>query len=591
MTKQFIRAFIETYEKVSSLITKSQGKLTEDIRTKIYDKVIEAKIFVNKLLLNEEITVEQKIELVEQSLQIINNILVNKPEAIQNLFWYELETIRRGNISLLMGFWGEAGILRVTGTANALANILMGIEPIDINDIYVEYGHPEYLKRYSLTYNILNQSSTLYYNASTALYNISEEKFKEWTTLAIKSQAELLQFHRKTWIIPRLYEIAKERPPESISNGFAVMIQSISQILNCLVTLHARCGGQWPEEIRTNPLLDSTNTKTVIDSLAKLSKEVEGYIQDLERHQKQGTFKHHKNILAYPVMEYTYSISEQHQYVIEGLKAIYELVIKGEKDTIGNLQKCNNSILAYLQKNKEKLNDKDFMVSTLGDESVNQFEFFLFFAAIESISTKNRRPLQEMKEALGIYLQEEGRKRFPQIYAIYLVGQLTFTSNEKDHEQMEKLAEELICLAPLLVFQPRDSFTFLLMGHLTKMVRGKETPEQFNLIMHNELEKRREFLYPEIIDDVENYLRTVRNAINGKKPNYAFERAEKNPFDPYSILIPNYTKITKNQGFINCIKSLVNKIRNRVANKESVPEWENIRYIPFNLSTDFIFSK
>ena len=85
-----------------------------------------------------------------------------------------------------------------------------------------------------------------------------------------------------------------------------------------------------------------------------------------------------------------------------------------------------------------------------------------------------------------------------------------------------------------------NAFSLFLLGKLTRLVLGKENKDEFIAVLKLELDNIRGYVFPDIIEEIEQYLPEIEQAIRGEKPNYSLLRLSMaNPYDPVSFLIPD----------------------------------------------------
>ncbi|MCK4845979.1 MAG: hypothetical protein KAS95_09910, partial [Candidatus Heimdallarchaeota archaeon] len=99
----------------------------------------------------------------EKFLSRINDIMNNMSQDDLILQWYELELFRLSYASRYANTYGHGGELQVAGTAQALANALIGIETLDVKNLMVDWDHPEFSKRRKLILNYLNSAYTFFF--------------------------------------------------------------------------------------------------------------------------------------------------------------------------------------------------------------------------------------------------------------------------------------------------------------------------------------------------------------------------------------------------------------------------------------------
>ena len=126
-------------------------------------------------------------------------------------------------------------------------------------------------------------------------------------------------------------------------------------------------------------------------------------------------------------------------------------------------------------------------------------------------------------------------------------------------------AEALIEHSRNLSLHPRDMFSCALLGHLTRLVLRKEQPEEFFMHVKFSLDFVRGFLSHRVIQEIEEYITTVGQAVKRELATYSLTRLDASPFDPFSVCIPDFRDYGREAGF------------------------GAIMYLPFNLHRDALY--
>ncbi|MHA1911377.1 MAG: hypothetical protein ACTSYA_06750 [Candidatus Kariarchaeaceae archaeon] len=543
-----------------------EHKSETQLKILIRKKIDSVSVFLNQLNNAKDISVEDKTEALEKALYLMNDIIYAEPEAIgDQVIFYKLYMFRTYFAASLMQYWGDGGVLRVRGTANALVNILSGIEPLDVTSILVDNKHPEFMERLELAFNILNTNAKLFYLASTSLYNISTSNMQEWVTTAFNFQSELLTLIELIWDVPLIYQKSSElKHFDSSYHFFGDVLHSIILIIRFIITCQGRFDGVWPVDSDHYPKIDVSSTEKVFETLDGLYQLLENYLSDFRNHVHQGSFDPNDRPLEEPTILLISELKEQCNLVICGLVGVHKHLITKEKG-IQELREVNTNIINYLTTKSSMMNDPHFLKTDLGDEMVFSLGYFIYHIGVLSLHTKDISLIETLEEALGQYMQEKGKERFPQLHSIILYARITLGSTINKPRLMLDAAEELIKVAEILQLQPRDSFSFKLLGYLIKVVMGYEQPLKFFKIMNREIIPLTLYLGTSIAREIENYIEAIENAINKKEPTYIMDRQQySSAFDPYSVMIPNLETYATNRDFGIII------------------------YLPFNLERDYL---
>ncbi|MCG3218761.1 MAG: hypothetical protein KAR35_07130, partial [Candidatus Heimdallarchaeota archaeon] len=453
----------------------------------------------------------------------------------------------------------------VRGTANALVNILSGIEPLDVTSILVDEKHPEYMERLELAFNILNTNAKLFCLATTSLYNISTANMKEWVTTAFNFQSELLILIDLIWDVPLIYSKSAElKHFDSSYHLFGDALHSIIQIIRFIITCQGRYDGVWPVDSEHYHMINVSSTEKVFETLYGLNNLVTNYLNDFTNHVHYGIFDPNDSPLEDPTIQLVSELIETCGFVIAGLSGVHKLLITKENG-IQELKDVNTNILNYLYSKSSMMNDPHFLKTDLGDEMVFSLLYFIYHTGVLALHTKDLNLIDELKKAMGQYMDEKGKERFPQLYSVLLYVQITAGSTFNKPRMMLDAADELLVVAEILQLQPRDSFSFKLLGYLIKVVMGYEQPLKFFEKMNREIIPLTLYLGTSITKEIEDYIEGIKMAINKQEPTYIMDRQQySSAFDPYSVMIPNLETYAKNRDFGLII------------------------YLPFNLERDYL---
>ncbi|MHA1911054.1 MAG: hypothetical protein ACTSYA_05080 [Candidatus Kariarchaeaceae archaeon] len=522
----------------------------------------------NKLLINDEITVERKTDQIEDALYKTNKLVYEKRKRLNNQQLMEIKILRVALIVSLMRYWGDGGSLRLRGIANALANILSGLSTLELEDILVDKDDKNYSKSVMLGFNHLNNMSMLFYLASTSIYNIQANTLEEWVANVLTNQGKLLVLIREIWDIPQIYRWGKKEAQKTSFQFIGEIISSIPYIIRFLIVSTGRYAGTWPDKLSSFPFLEVTSQEIIFNSIQSLLEETEKYINDFKRVVFEGEiFDPNDEPLEDPTIKTSLDLFEGAKLVTSGIKLSYEITIQGKKESIEKLSQLAEKILYYLEQKKEELNSVEFMKSNKGDEILNNLYYYLMSLGVLASNKKDLTILERLKEKVGVYLSAEGRERFPQFCCQYSATVLTVASEVNKPKTMLKAAENIIEGSKLIMMQPRDSFSLYLMGQVTKLALGHIQPGKFNELINKKYSEHAIFFDTTLAEEIKEYLHAINQAIKGETSIYQLERQLKTtPFDQYSMLIPKLDNYARVRGY------------------------DFIMYLPFNLANDYVYS-
>jgi len=521
----------------------------------------------NGLIFSEKVPVEIKCSTLETGLHLINNILYNKNEQVEELRWLDLEMIRLGFVGSLMQFLGEAGVLRVTGTANALVNILMGIDPIEVDNIMVEKNHPDFIKRFKLSFNLTNQLFRVFNFASTGTDTISKHYFEEWSFRSLVNQWQMLDFIESNCNVEQIASMYNQMGLKETMNFIGEGVEALNLIVSSLLEIDARFGGKWPQSIDTIPFIDAKDCTTLLNSVSEVVDKSVNCVNEFKASVAQGVYNPNDDPMADSVVRLSLLMTTHSEIIIQGLQAINK-INEGNPEGHSELENAVKHIFGHLVMLENDLQSKQFMVSAFGDGSVKHFLIFIYIVGYHSMLSNNLTLLPRLANSLGIFLSEEGRSRFPQLYTLMLVIELTIASKANRPRIVIEKAEQLIVAAPKLNYQPRDAFSLYLLGNLAKLSLGYEKPSRFFTNVESFMKLMGiPSLGSDYLAEINDYLSKIKEALKGSDPSYDTPRANYLFVnDPFSIFKPDF--------------SLYSKIR----------DYGTIKYIPFNLSKDCLLS-
>jgi len=407
----------------------------------------------------------------------------------------------------------------------------------------------------------------LFYLAATSIYNIQKKTLEEWVANVLTNQGKLLVLIREIWDIPKIYRWGKRETQKTSFQFIGEIISSIPYIIRFLIVSTGRYGGTWPDKLSSFPYLEVTSQEILFNSIQSLLEETERYINDFKRAVYDGElFDPNDEPLEDPTIKTSLDLFEGAKLVTEGIRLSYEISIQGKKESVKALNELAERIFYNLDQKKEELNSVEFMKSNKGDEILNNLYYYLMSLGVLASQNKDLGILYRLKEKIGVYLSDEGRERFPQLYCQYSATVLTVASELNKLKTMLQAAEQVIKGSELIAMQPRDSFSLYLMGQITKLALGHIQPVKFNELINKKYTKHAIFFDTKLAEEIKEYLHAINQAIKGETSIYQLERQLKTtPFDQYSMLIPKLDSYARVRGY------------------------DFIMYLPFNLANDYVY--
>ncbi|MHA1304275.1 MAG: hypothetical protein ACTSPI_11300, partial [Candidatus Heimdallarchaeaceae archaeon] len=172
-----------------NIVTGKNWRIYSVERTRILlsKKIYELKDLLSDIPIDFNINSKEITSYIERILSKLNEIMnyINQKELL--FAWYELELFRLSFATLYANSWGQGGDLHVAGTANALANALMGIHTLDVENLYVDWSHHEFHKRRVIMLNYLGSAMSFFFTLTSSLDTIYKHDAEYWLEEALKA--------------------------------------------------------------------------------------------------------------------------------------------------------------------------------------------------------------------------------------------------------------------------------------------------------------------------------------------------------------------------------------------------------------------
>ena len=550
--------------------------LSDSVNTEysLSKKTILVKHRLNSLLdnlnsLNElyDLNIEEINSFYNEILEQISSITISEESKTNDISFLNFERLRYGLVSTLINSWGKGGFLRITGSAQALSNLLLGFQDLDYDAIIVDYNHPEFVSRFFLVINLLNSRANMYLNTSLKLYTISKENLILWSSQALLSYQKLLDIYQNYWNFQEFSRIEKRGGKSFLLDLFRTTFDIFNNMILNLISLYARSG-----------------------STLLLDKNISFYRNESDEIFLKSLNEISSNLLLYFSYFETYSQSKKDQLIEEPIyKSIvtkYSLFTKFTKLLIDGyfyLSKIINSdkpvnssdfhshitdIISALEKHNKLFNDPRFVFSRSGELIVNYLVPFILFPNFLGKVDDRIKYLLLIEKNIGKYFSQEGIERYPQLYSLFLVGILKAYISQKDRILAQEISNTLLETSEYFLYHSRDEFAFFLSASLVKFLLGRQSFGKFLNSVEKKIESLEDFFDKQYIQEINTYLVNVKKAVNSEKSSFISQRDRTtNLFDGTSILKLDLTELCHNQGY------------------------EEIIHTPFNLQNDFLITK
>ncbi|MBD3215080.1 MAG: hypothetical protein GF311_20905 [Candidatus Lokiarchaeota archaeon] len=495
----------------------------------------------------------------------LNKLVLNRLDADESLYKYDLEMLRHLFVCNIMSAWGKGGKLRIIGAAEAISNMLIGFEELDIDKILVDLDHPEFRNRSSLALNLQNYATGMYYIASSSLYRISKEDLKSWSLKALKGNETMLDLIEKLWNITELRRFEKKRGYNMINNIIGAVFGIFNAMMKYLLILYPRLIYLEKKHFEEIGFIDLENSQSFLRSLEVLHQRSQKYITNVLELERNQFFDPNDNPLNSMIIKANIEYIKLRGTILSGLSFINS-IIKDEHTYDSNLMdKITNQFKSTLRNIFSIFSNTNILSNRFGEVSEEYLHYLLEFLAFNSIQENDIDILEEIREFSEDYFKNEGIEKFPRLYYKYLLFTSTLALKKHEKNRLVEISENLLKNLDFLKLQPRDEFSFALLAYLLKLVTKQINADGFLVRINEAKENVKNYNTEEYNDEIDSYIQNLSLALIGKKPDYSFQRIN-NPivFDPYSYIIPDFS------------------------NYSTQEEFENLIYLPFNLEIDYL---
>ena len=570
-TRQILQEALDIMNDIYTIVNNINWRDYSETRVKILvtKKTDELKHILGELPDEDVFSSDEASNFFEKILDKITRILGDLPPDKMPLQWYELELWRLRYASMYALQWGHGGELQVAGTAHALANVLIGIQTMDVQDLIVDWEHPEFEKRRKLILNYLNSAYLFFFSLCTSLNQIYKHDIEHWLSEGIKASIQYLKYLDYFWNVPKNIELEKKKYKNVRDPNYSpyyATFAGIDYIISFLLDLQKYFFRDNLKIDTKEEIINLTEPQRFLESLENLIDRGEYYISDFRKHVKEGFFDINEDPLNDSDIKETIYELYVSKIWIKGLIAVNELIINENEEEINSLVKTViPELFKYVDKYSHLFNEEDFIHSQIADGINSILNEVILFSGVLAIQTGEDSDIEKIENDYRMFFTQEAMKRYPTLNGLFTTFKITNSIKKDDLIHIEKYALNLIQLSEYTLYEPRNSFSYSLLGNMVLLILGSISKEDF-------LEKVRdkfEYLLPSfsegLISEIEIYLTDLNLSLNGEQASIDISRLL-NPqyFDPYSIFIPEISKLAKKLGF------------------------EDIVYLPFNLQKDFL---
>ena len=505
----------------------------------------------------------------EKILDKITRILGNLPPDKMPLQWYELELWRLRYASMYALQWGHAGELQVAGTAHALANVLIGIQTMDVQNLIVDWDHPEFEKRRKLILNYLNSAYLFFFSLCTSLNHIYKHDVEHWLSEGIKASLQYLKYLDILWNVPKNIQLMKrtyKNVREPNYSPYYATFAGIDYIISFLLDLQKYFFRDNVKIDTNEEIINLREPEKFLESLQKLIEKGEYYISDFKKHVEEGYFDINEDPLNDPDIKETIYELFVSKIWIKGLFAINEILINERTEEISTLEDTViPELFKYVDKYKHLFGEEDFLNSQIADGINAILTEVILFSGVLAIKIGKDADITKIENDYSMFFSDESMKRYPTLNGLFTTFKITNSIIKDNLSNLEKDANKLIQLSEYTLYEPRNSFSYFLLGNMLLLIMGSKSKDDFL----TDTREKFEYLLPSfsenLISEIEIYLTNISLALNGEQSSFDMDRLLiPQYFDTYSIFIPELSKLAKKL------------------------EFEEIVYLPFNLQKDYL---
>jgi len=559
---------LELFDSISTIVNNVNWTNYSETRVRILvsQRVDELKHILGEIP-DDLLTDSEKASLFFESvLEKITLILTNLPQDKLPIQWYELELFRLRYASMYALQYGHAGELQVSGSAHALANMLIGITTLDVKNLYVDWDHHEFHRRRKLILNYLSSAYLFFFSLCDSLNQIYKHDLEHWMTEGLKASIQYIDYMQKFWNVRKNIELSKKIPKERNYSIYYATFAAIDYIITFLMDLQRYLYNDSLNIVSNNEVIDITNPEGFLNSMENLLDLGDKFVAELKDHVNQGFFDINDNPLTdEAVAETVYELEVTKAYVI-GLRAAYHIILKDNKLKVNDIEAdVMPKLYEYLDKYNHLMENPDFINSQMADGIASMLEELIYFGGILAIKAQKYSHIEKILKDYKYFFSDDGMKRYPKLNGLMTTFQTTLATREERFDKLESYAYTLIRLSEYSKYAARDAFSFALIGNIILTIREEISVEEFSRRMKEVHENFYLAFTQKLNSEIEIYLTNVCLALKNKEASYNMSRlVSPQYFDPYAVFIPEFRKYAQINGL------------------------GDVDYLPFNLQVDYI---
>lgn len=570
-TRQILQEVLDIMNDIHTTVTNINWRDYSETRVKILvtRKTDELKHIISDLPDEDIFSSDEASTFFEKILDKITRILSNLPSDKMPLQWYELELWRLRYASMYALQWGHGGELQVAGTAHALANVLIGIQTMDVQNLIVDWDHPEFEKRRKLILNYLNSAYLFFFSLCTSLNHIYKHDVEHWLSEGVKASIQYLKYLDYFWNVPKNIQLEKKKYKNVRDPNYSpyyATFAGIDYIVSFLLDLQKYFFRDNIKIDTKEEIINLREPEKFLESLQKLVEKGENYIADFKKHVDEGFFDINEEPLNDPDIKETIYELYVSKIWIKGLIAINELVINENEDEITSLvESVIPELFKYVDKYNHLFSEEDFIHSQIADGINSILNEVILFSGVIAIKTGKTSDIEKIENDYRMFFTEEAMKRYPTLNGLFTTFKITNSIIKDEIINLEKYALKLIQLSEYTLYESRNSFSYSLLGNMILLILGSISKEEFQKNVRDKFEYLLPSFSESLISEIEIYLANLNLALNDEQSSFDMNRLLiPQYFDPYSVFIPELGMLAKKF------------------------EFKEIVYLPFNLQKDYL---
>ena len=544
-----------------------KSEIDSQTRKVLNEKIDRITSKFKQLIMSKDFTVFEKFEILMEGIGLLRQILNYHPSTTYNkkakeITWNRLYGLFFLFLGQITNYYGKRQELQLVATAEVLGNILSGLEIIDPLEIFDEKSSfVEGITVLTIAYS----QFFLYSRIIEVIYDVSENDFYEWSRRAVQSAYYL--FTLIDIIIDKNY-LCRDINKDNHEIEFLFLdLNDIVQIPFLLARFFIELAGyfyqEWPEQLRDNPfgVKNYRDFISLIKSMFSFGHELYNKLIDIKNDiQCEHCFNWDENIISSYLGE-----TLTHNIILSGTMNISISLEKGI-DTEYQFYEVANNILSVLEDKSIYFSSPEYVNSDQGEKDYPVIKWFAQIIGFISIAIEQPDIIKEFEKRIFPFIDWNGTEKFPDIKAILTISKLVIALEKLDEVQIDILSDELLVISNYYQYKLRDALSFRHLGLLCKVVLGLVEPEILVYNLQSFEGKLLEVKYESMLVEYRQYIYSLMKAINeGKTEYFSLWRIEMlNVFVPYSLLIPDFTRISEKKGY------------------------GSIFYLPFNLKIDKI---